>query len=380
MMFPSGSYCIRSEFPRSARTIMTRKYVDGIRRTGFIKDTMKLFEKSWTTYVLKKIILKNEDTFVKESFNLPDPVVNIIKCRTPAYMQVIVGLIDDDVLQMLNAGNIQGAIERTGFSVESHDNIIESVTASYERKLINNKNELEYVKRIVCSNRSEEESQQNRISSISEIIQSTQNKIDSIKERLNSYQDGVCSICFDEHTNPAAVKCCQNIFCLQCITMCLKSKNTCPMCRSSISLNNLSVIKTPSIQSRQSNALPNKEDALFELLTVYSHGKFLIFSSHDQSFVYIENSLKSTGNEVVKLMGSSSRVSNILSRFKTGDLNVLMLNSTHYGTGLNLENTTDLVFYHKMPSDMEKQVIGRAQRAGRSCPLRIHYLYQENEI
>ena len=57
-----------------------------------------------------------------------------------------------------------------------------------------------------------------------------------------------------------------------------------------------------------------------------------------------------------------------------------MLNTNYYGTGLNLENTTDLIFYHKMSSDMEKQVIGRAQRVGRTSVLNIHYLYQDNEI
>ena len=57
-----------------------------------------------------------------------------------------------------------------------------------------------------------------------------------------------------------------------------------------------------------------------------------------------------------------------------------MLNTNHYGTGLNLENTTDLIFYHKMSCDMEKQVIGRAQRVGRTSDLNIHYLFQDNEI
>ena len=43
------------------------------------------------------------------------------------------------------------------------------------------------------------------------------------------------------------------------------------------------------------------------------------------------------------------------------------------------ENTTDVVFIHKMNSDMEKQIIGRAQRPGRKGVLEIHRLKHPNE-
>jgi len=46
---------------------------------------------------------------------------------------------------------------------------------------------------------------------------------------------------------------------------------------------------------------------------------------------------------------------------------------------LNLQMTSDIIIYHSMSSDLEKQVIGRGQRLGRSCPLKIHYLCYEHE-
>jgi SNF2 family DNA or RNA helicase len=125
--------------------------------------------------------------------------------------------------------------------------------------------------------------------------------------------------------------------------------------------------------------LPSKDEAFVELLNKHHDGKFLVFSAHDQSFKGIEESLITMNHSCVKLVGSGHRLRNIVNEYKTGNLNVLLLNANHYGTGLNLENTTDLVFYHKMNTDMESQVIGRAQRFGRSVPLRIHYLFQENE-
>jgi hypothetical protein len=36
--------------------------------------------------------------------------------------------------------------------------------------------------------------------------------------------------------------------------------------------------------------------------------------------------------------------------------------------------------FHKFDAEIEKQVIGRAQRCGRTTTLNIHYLLNENEI
>jgi SNF2 family DNA or RNA helicase len=56
------------------------------------------------------------------------------------------------------------------------------------------------------------------------------------------------------------------------------------------------------------------------------------------------------------------------------------MNTQHFGSGLNLENTTDMVLFHKIDTENEKQVIGRAQRYGRKEPLNVHYLLYENEM
>ena len=64
-----------------------------------------------------------------------------------------------------------------------------------------------------------------------------------------------------------------------------------------------------------------------------------------------------------KLRGSSGRINNILKQFRRSeDKQVLLLNAKQFGSGLNLQMTTDIVFFHRMSADMEKQVIGRGQR------------------
>ena len=66
-------------------------------------------------------------------------------------------------------------------------------------------------------------------------------------------------------------------------------------------------------------------------------------------------------------------------RDENSNLNVLMINSKSFGSGLNLENTTDIILFHNFEQQIENQVIGRAQRPGRKTQLRVWYLFNENE-
>jgi ERCC4-related helicase len=69
----------------------------------------------------------------------------------------------------------------------------------------------------------------------------------------------------------------------------------------------------------------------------------------------------------------------VIEDFTNGTINVVMMNAKHYGSGLNLQMATDVIIYHEMAKELEIQVIGRAQRLGRSSSLNVHYLLHENE-
>jgi SNF2 family DNA or RNA helicase len=81
-----------------------------------------------------------------------------------------------------------------------------------------------------------------------------------------------------------------------------------------------------------------------------------------------------------KLSGSTGRISNIIKKYDDGDIPVLLLNAKHFGSGLNLQMTTDIIIFHRMSSDLEKQVIGRGQRLGRTSTLNVTYLCYDNEM
>ena len=71
----------------------------------------------------------------------------------------------------------------------------------------------------------------------------------------------------------------------------------------------------------------------------------------------------------------------IIDNYVNGDLNILMLNSKYNGAGINLPTTTDIIIYHRLNKELEKQVVGRALRLGRplDSKLVIHNLLYPGE-
>ena len=150
----------------------------------------------------------------------------------------------------------------------------------------------------------------------------------------------------------------------------------CPLCRTKFS--NSDILHVSSHLNKKVE-LNSKEVEVLNLIRSKPDAKFLIFSSYDSSFIKLCDLLKKYNINHNRLIGHQSTISKVLDNYNN-DMNVLMLNASHYGCGLNLTNTTDLVFFHKMESDLKMQVIGRAQRIGRSTILNIHYMFYENEF
>jgi hypothetical protein len=108
--------------------------------------------------------------------------------------------------------------------------------------------------------------------------------------------------------------------------------------------------------------------------------KIIIFSDYSSVFQYIETLCDKYDIKYVDLdKGNIKDIDTAVSEYKFGDAKILLSNSTLFGCGMNFENSSDILFVHKMDKDMEQQVIGRAQRMGRKSVLNIIYLEYENE-
>ena len=210
-------------------------------------------------------------------------------------------------------------------------------------------------------------------------------KINDIKQRINN--NNLCSICYEDIQDKTLVKCCSNIFCFKCINLWLCQKASCPLCKEKLGPDDLYLIqeKENEIQNEildtdEINKNFDKLNNLEILLKNKKEGsKYLIFSEYDISF---DNIIKIFENKYKYsyLKGNKYIIQRILNDYKEGDLDILLVNIHNYGSGLNLENTTDIVMFHKFDANIENQVIGRAQRFGRKESLNIHYLLNQNEI
>ena len=110
-----------------------------------------------------------------------------------------------------------------------------------------------------------------------------------------------------------------------------------------------------------------------------SDSRWLIVNDNAQALYDIGHTLESKSIPFVMLDGGSTAAIHKAIKDYKSTVRVLLLNSTIEAAGLNLENTTHLVFMHAVRGRMVEQIVGRAQRYGRRGALRIIGLFNENE-
>jgi hypothetical protein len=363
------------------------KLIDGIRCTGFIKNTfMELEYNSFPFYNL--IFFKNKDEYIQASFDLPKPIVHHVNCFTPKAVKVLKGILDDKVIQMLQGDDLKGAMEQVGTSnlLKSSNDIIKLSTNMLIKELENKKREYDYKSTLTYHT---DESKQMALKNIQEKIDQIKAKIQLIENRV---QNRFCLVCNSDAEVPTITMCCKNVFCLNCIQCSYKANPMCPFCRSSITEDDIIVqvdlpqetvkeIEAANSSHKVEPKLLNKLDMLIKIIKDKPAGKFLVVSLYENSLNELFEKLNDHNIESTKLGGNNLVVNKTLERFRNpnNNLKCILLNAYSYGSGLNIPETTDIIIYHKLTKALETQVIGRAQRFGRVGQLNIHYLQHDGE-
>lgn len=322
---------------------------------------------SYMDYPLfKSLIVKNEDQFVKASFDMPIEHY-YHECHQPIY-RVLKDLISEPVLEMIAAGNIEKAIKSLGGSTSS--NIFHLIESEKQELLREAEWKMEKYKRL---------EQDELCKKWSTKYQVLQNEVKTLHARLQKEMvEGQCHICLQQNVQPVLLTCCQNMFCGACVLRWLQEKTECPLCRTAITPRHMLYIEstpmTPSLSIvRPVKTTKTKLEMIVDIIQQYSDGRFIIFSCYDETCHLIRNTLRYHQIPFGEVSGTLRKRENCIQNFKENTCSVLFLNSIHNGAGLDLQEATDIILYHPMMECLETQIIGRAQRIGRTSILRVHH-------
>lgn len=334
------------------------------------------------TWLLDYITVKNNNEFIKGSITLPIPQRIYINCLTPNELKIVKDLIPPHVIQMINAGNADEAAKVLNCNESTADNLLKIITKNLIQSIDNKKIELEAEEK----KKVDPELKEKRVKIIKKSITRLTDRLDTIKKRIYELNDEYCPVCMGEFTKPTMVNCCKNIFCFECLTLSLAKNSLCPFCRTSIGKHDFNIIvdKNQKINfENKKNKInvetKNKIDVLVDILSSKPDGKILVFANFPETFKKIEKELKLHAITYRILKGSDSDITKYKEEFQNGKIRVLLLNAAFFGAGQNLQMATDVVIYHRFTKEMEQQVIGRAQRLGRTVPLTVYYLLHDNE-
>jgi len=396
----------------------------GIRGTGFLKEILvTMFRNTgWSsgstkldTYRGLFAIIRNNNKFIEKSIHIPEPIINMVHCHTPAHLYAIKNAIDKNALKAFNAGDTKKAIEILGCKGGSEKDLINQIT----QKLIDKKKLLEIkiserttllstdiekkenIKKLIEGSDSTPESlslfdsvlmlttkniknHKAVIKNSKEQIVSIDSKVKGIQDRLGDVKSKICPICCCGFNEPSVTPCCNNIFCIECITIALSTSKECPLCRAKIHIKDVNLIinntEDTEVEALRDNKLKSKLENLIEIVVSSDSSKrFMIFSEYQETLKNIRQELDLLSINYSEIKGAGGTIQNIIHKFKNGEFKILLLNAKYFGAGLNLQFTDEIIIYHRMSKDLESQVIGRAQRLGRTDPLKINYLCYDNE-
>ena len=346
--------------------------------------------------LVKRLAVFCDEDFIDRSLNLPEPIVNTVMCKTPYSVRVLSGNVRASIIRALNAGDVDSAVRNMGAFVDTESNVISTVIERYKREKRALEARLSYIDDYVYQSRGQREAERARCTSR---IAQLERNLATISERV---KDSVtCPICYDDFDNKTVVPCCQNSFCLMCITNWVNSRagqSLCPMCKQPVQLEACMVCRDRRGESCGGAA--GDEEAAYTVGGVHfvrrgekmenlkllleatgEERKFLIFSEYDYILEQsISRTLGSIGVQYGMLKRNIHTINKVVNEFKRGSLRVLLINSANYGCGMNLPEATDVVIMHKLNEGKSyKQVVGRAQRCRRTTPLNVWRFFNEHE-
>jgi len=346
-----------SEFKDVSSFYNTHKELDNYGHTD-MNDPLWYTKQTSSIQKYEHITVQNSEWYLEQSIKMPPTNHAYYECYQPIY-NVVHTFVNKNIARMIEAGNFQAAI--TALGGKGTTNVIDLIKKNKEKSIKKIEKQIEIYD-------IDEKDTNDLVNMKIRII----TQIEELDDKYNEMLSGECVICYDPISSPVMEPGCQNIFCSKCLLNWLANHATCPMCRGEVVLNELVYIDRDECKSEEvkEETPPTKQDHIINIIK--KSGKVLIYSEYDKSFKTIKKVLKEHDIKYGEL--KLTCIDDVLDSYKNGDTNILLLNGRRHAAGLNLENTTDIILFHKMDDGLVTQIVGRANRIGRTESVTVHHL------
>ena len=201
------------------------------------KNFLRMIFKNLSGYLLKFLIIKNNDNFLNKSLNLPKLIFSEIKCKSPTKSKTIKNYINSEIMKIIKKKEYDKAIDLLNCNVYSKKKLCNLLTLDIENNLHDKKLEKNYYQQSLTSPNKEQ-----KINNIDKQIDKLCIQIKSIKNKIQNVNKATCGICLEKYNKPTVMNCCKNIVCFNCIISTANTLSNCPYCREPINISSLNVI------------------------------------------------------------------------------------------------------------------------------------------
>ena len=355
LIFPLGHFYDKTVRQINNRTIIGMEKIKtlGIKQSGFIKNCFyNLCIENFQ--FLQHIILKNKTNYIYSSIDIPKPIKKYTKCyqQKENISLEFLETIKKNIKKYLSEKNYENIINE--LNCKSFCNK-ELLIAFIENKITNLINDNQF----------------NKINNYKYKNSCLQNRLLEIKHKFDDFDNQSCSICYELNKNNKSsiliTKCCNNIFCLHCIsrTICSSSHIDCPYCRKQLKTDSFYIIN-----ENKPKQLKTKFSFLNEFLSQIDNNKsYAIHSIEKEKYIINLLSKKNISFTTCENYGK-------INKYKKGLINVLYITNQKKINGMYFKNTDTLLFTSKFNNKLlEKNIIGHFQCWERTKQLNIQYLY-----
>ncbi len=356
---------------------------------NLVKKELVLFEYKVEPKNLEWMTCKCHPDYIYKSLELTKPNINITRCHD--LIDLIYNYLPNELVSKINALNY--TIVNPYNNKFSTD--INSCIYFYNLQLIDEiRKHHDFL--LACNNNLRNTYNNTNRQYLKRDIEKTTTQIYSKTQQLKNITKALpppsqyCPICIntnqitDSDKNSILIKfeCCQTVTCISCMKLIYEKISKCPFCLNTLDEDSISMYKNDTDCKINNKPVITKIDKLIDILdNIKENTKMIIFSNFVSSFKSIEKILiKKDIKYRYFTSGNIKDINKDVDEYKNSDCQVVFLNAEFNIFGLNLEFTTDLVLLHKLKHSLRHQVIGRAQRLGRTSTLNIYELLYDCEF